>query len=205
MRARSRRPTSVFTLQRGSIPRWYNLRTLKNLGCVPEHWPLPAAHAYGVTEKDDVEEDEEDEVIVPRRPTPDRPIQPPFPFTEENIPKLKSWLANAFSTSSFNTSSAPMAKMSGPPMKIHVNPNAIPVAIHKPISISHHWQAQLKADLERDVKLGILEKVPMGVPTTWQSRMVVVAKKSGKPRSTVDLLVHQALLIYHLSRPSTFI
>ena len=27
----------------------------------------------------------------------------------------------------------------------------------------------------------------MGVPTTWQSRMVVVAKKSGKPRRTVDL------------------
>ena len=58
----------------------------------------------------------------------------------------------------------------------------------------------MKADIERDVKLGILEKVPMGVPTTWQSRMVVVAKKSGKPRRTVDLLVHQALLIYYLSR-----
>ena len=58
----------------------------------------------------------------------------------------------------------------------------------------------VKADLDRDVKLGLLEKVPMGVPTTWQSRMVVVAKKSGKPRRTVDLLVQQALLIYHLSR-----
>ena len=177
-----------------------SLRALKNQGCISEHWPLPAVHAYGVTKKDDVEEDEEDDVIVPKQLTPERPIQPPFPFTEENIPKLKSWLANAFSTSSFNTSSAPMAKMSGPPMKIHVNPNAMPVAIHKPISIPHHWRAQVKADLKRDMKLGILEKVPMGVPTTWQSRMVLVVKMSGNPRWTVDLLVHQALLIYHLSR-----
>ena len=51
----------------------------------------------------------------------------------------------------------------------------------------HHWQFQVKADLDSNVMLGILEKVPMGVPTTWQSRMVVVAKKSGKPRRTVDL------------------
>ena len=108
-----------------------SLRALKNQGCISEHWPLPAVHAYGVTKKDDVEEDEEDDVIVPKQLTPERPIQPPFPFTEENIPKLKSWLANAFSTSSFNTSSAPMAKMSGPAMKIHVNPNAVPVAIQK--------------------------------------------------------------------------
>merc|ERR1712082_3524 len=111
----------------------------------------------------------------------------PFPPTEENIPKLRAWLVEQLESSSFNISSAPMAKMSGPPMKIHVNPDARPIAIHKPIPIPHHWQAQVKADLERDVKLGIIEEVPMGVPTTWQSRMVVVSKKSGKPRRTVDL------------------
>ena len=27
----------------------------------------------------------------------------------------------------------------------------------------------------------------MGVPTVWQNRMVVVAKKNSKPRRTVDL------------------
>ena len=52
----------------------------------------------------------------------------PFPCTPENIPRLKHWLEDMFATSSFNTSSAPMAKMSGPPMKIHVDPKAIPVA-----------------------------------------------------------------------------
>ena len=66
-----------------------SLRALKNLKCVPEHWPLPAAHVYGLTEKDDLEEDE-DEVIIPRESTPDKPVKPPFPCTEENVPKLKA-------------------------------------------------------------------------------------------------------------------
>ena len=72
-------------------------------------------------------------------------------------------------------------------MKIIVDPNANPIVVHKPIPISHHWHEQVKKALDRDMKLGIIEKVPMGVPTTWQSRMVMVAKKSGKPRRTVDL------------------
>ena len=55
----------------GVITTLVSLRALKNLGCVPEHWPLPAAHAYEVTEKVDVEDDDEDEVIGPRQPTPD--------------------------------------------------------------------------------------------------------------------------------------
>ena len=85
-------------------------------------------------------------------------------------------------------------------MKIHVDPKAILVAVHKPIPIPHHWQAQLKDDLERDVKLGILEKVPMGVPTTWPSRMVVVAKL-WQTKRTMDL----SLLNKHCLRetPST--
>ena len=41
--------------------------------------------------------------------------------------------------------------------------------------------------MDRDCELGIIEEVPVGVPTKWQSRMFVVAKKSGKPRRMVDL------------------
>ena len=60
------------------------LRALKNLRCVPEHWPLPAAQVGGLTDRVDLEEDME-AVIIPREPTPDKPNQPPFPFTKENI------------------------------------------------------------------------------------------------------------------------
>ena len=72
-------------------------------------------------------------------------------------------------------------------MKIHLDPEARPIAGHKPIPIPFHWQETVKAELDRDCELGILEEVPMGTPTVWQSHMVVVPKKSGKPRRRVDL------------------
>ena len=52
-----------------------SLRCLKSLGCVPEHWPLPAAQVFGVTERDNMEEDEEMKIIE-RQPTPKRPERP---------------------------------------------------------------------------------------------------------------------------------
>ena len=65
-----------------------------------------------------------------------------FPPTEENMPRLKAWLIGRFSTSSFNTSSAPLATMSGPPIKIHINPEVNSEVFHKPNSIPHHWPRQ---------------------------------------------------------------
>ena len=49
-----------------------------------------------------------------------------------------------------------------------------------------HWQDKVQRDLERDVKLGVLEKLPPNTPTTWLSRMVLTAKENGDPRRTVD-------------------
>ena len=50
-----------------------------------------------------------------------------------------------------------------------------------------HFKAQVKADIEADVKKGILERVPAGEHDTWCSRMVIQEKKNGKARRTVDL------------------
>ena len=130
--------------------------------------------------RDDEEDDKEDK-IKPRQPTPEKPEQITFPPVEENVPKLRAWLVEKFSSSSFNTSLAPLAKMMGIPMKIHIDKSVDPIAIHKPISISHHRQETVKAELDKDCELRIIEKIPLGIPTRWQSRMVVVAKKSGKP------------------------
>ena len=49
------------------------------------------------------------------------------------------------------------------------------------------FRAQVKADIEADVKKGILERVPAGEHDTWYSRMVIQSKKIGKVRRTVDL------------------
>ena len=77
--------------------------------------------------------------------------------------------------------------MSGAPLEIHFKPDHSPKAHHTPIPVPHHWKSHVKADLDRDVRLGIIEQVPPGTPTIWCSRMVVVPKKDGSPRRTVDL------------------
>ena len=45
----------------------------------------------------------------------------------------------------------------------------------------------MKAGLDRDVRIDVLEQVPMGEPTEWVSPMVICPKASGEPRRTVDL------------------
>ena len=77
--------------------------------------------------------------------------------------------------------------MSCEPISIHFRPESSPSAHHCPIPVPHHWKEQVKADLDRDVRLGIIEPVPLGTPTIWCSKMVVVAKKDGSPRRTIDL------------------
>ena len=76
--------------------------------------------------------------------------------------------------------------MSGPPLKLMIDPEATPFAYHSPIPVPLHWRADVKAGLDRDVLLGVIEPVPVGEPVTWCHRMVVCAKKDGKPRRTVD-------------------
>ena len=77
--------------------------------------------------------------------------------------------------------------MAGNPLKISFNPNYKPIAAHKPIPVPVHWKQEVKSQLDADVALGIIEPVPQGIPTRWCSRMVVVPKKDGTPRRTVDL------------------
>ena len=71
-------------------------------------------------------------------------------------------------------------------MRLLLKEDATPVAIHKPATIPAHWQEQVRAEIERDIKLGVLERVPHITPVTWCSRMHVVAEKTGEPRRVID-------------------
>ena len=71
-------------------------------------------------------------------------------------------------------------------MRLMIDPKATPTAYHSPIPIPIHWQDDVKAGLDRDVRLGVLEPVPVGKPVTWCHRMVICAKKNEKPRRTID-------------------
>ena len=75
----------------------------------------------------------------------------------------------------------------GPPIKLHIDPNAKPVTMRTPAPVPLHWQEQVEKDLNRDVALGVLERVPHGEPTSWCFRMVLDRKHDGTPRRTVDL------------------
>ena len=68
-----------------------------------------------------------------------------------------------------------------------VDPDTAPVAHHTPVQVPVHWQEEVKAGLDRDVRLGVIEPVPVGDPVTYWHRMVICAKRDGKPRRTVNM------------------
>ncbi len=72
-------------------------------------------------------------------------------------------------------------------MKIHVDPDATPVACLKPGFIPLHLYDAVIADLEKDLALGVLERPPINEPLTWCHRMVIQTKQDGTPRRTIDM------------------
>ena len=72
-------------------------------------------------------------------------------------------------------------------MAFHIDKNAEHVAQHTPCVLPLHWRDKVKAGLDDDERLGVVEKVPNGVPTTWLHRMVVVPKPNGEPHRMVNL------------------
>ena len=64
-------------------------------------------------------------------------------------------------------------QMTGLPLKFSPKPDAVPHAIHNPATIPVHWEEEeVKKLLDRDVEIGILDKVPANKPTVWLHRMV---------------------------------
>ena len=145
-----------------------------------------------------------------RTAPPTKPTQPPFPATEENRQHLQEWLLDYYKSSTFNTCEhQQLPLMDSVPMWLMIDPEAEPVAHHTPVPVPLHWQEDVKAGLDHDVSLGVLEPVPVGEPVTWCHRMVVCAKKNGKPHCTVDFQAlnrhatretHQAQSPFHQAR-----
>ena len=101
---------------------------------------------------------------------------------------MKDWLLTRYAASTFNKCPhQQLPGMTGPPVRIHVDPLASPTAVHTPSTVPPHWQDEVEQQLNDDVSLGVLEKVPIGEPSMWCHRMVPVKKADGTPRRTVDL------------------
>ena len=125
----------------------------------------------------------------PRSLPPPFPTTMPYPPTEEHVSTLEKWILNYYESSTFNIcENQPLdMKMTGPPVTLYHDTHATPKACHTPSVVPLHWQESVKACLDRDERLGIIEPVPVDTPVMWCSRMVITAKHDGTPRRTVDL------------------
>ena len=100
-----------------------------------------------------------------RTAVPDRPASLPYRATAENNEKMRSWLLERYSSSTFNTCPhRPLQQMAGPPIEIHLDEAAKPRACHTAKPIPLHWQERVREDLMRDEALGVIERVPYGEP-----------------------------------------
>lgn len=143
------------------------IRTANN-GCIPDNDTSPCS-------------------CPTRSDPPARPTSLPFAPVPENIGKMKTWLLETFKTSTFNTCPhQPLPELQGKPMTIHVLPHALPRCCHTAANIPIHWSEKVHADLLRDERLGVIERVPHGVKSSWCHRMVVTRKQDGTPRRTID-------------------
>ena len=177
--------TNVIVVQ-GATRFYASLQVCKSLGLVHENFPHHVVTRVSDVTHKPMKHPCQTQVKTTKTHEVSRPSELPYPATEENVARLKGWLLQRFANTTFNTSQNPLPMMAGAPHHIHLVDGAIPYACHTPIPIPKHWEADVKRQLDEDVKLGVIREVPAGIATDWCARMVVVAKKNGTPRRTVD-------------------
>ena len=93
----------------------------------------------------------------------------PQPLTHKDVAGFDTLIVSRYMKSGFNNSKIQPLKLmfTDRPLELFVDPNIKPVAIHKAAVIPVHLKAAVKADLDRDVRLGILEKVDINSPLKW--------------------------------------
>ena len=96
---------------------------------------------------------------------------------EWNAEALREWLLDHYGVTTSNMCEHHLLTlMKGEPLQLHVDSNTTTVAIHKPALVPLHWQDKVYADLERDIRIGFIERVSPNTPTTWSFPMAVTAK-----------------------------
>ena len=150
-------------------------RCCRDLDVIPQSFPYPPRKQSCVASAENNSQTEMK-----------RPAHIPFSPIESNIPALQKFLLDSFNNSVFEKDK-PFPKLSTPPARIHLRPDhVVPKPAYWPATVAEHWAKEVKESIERDVEAGILKRVPFNEATEWCARMVVVRKKDGRPRRTVD-------------------
>ena len=164
---------------------YLSIETCKSLGIISDNFPFSNLAQSGREISSTVKQSPSDS-LDNGGAIPPRPETLPFIPVESNASLFEKWLLEKFGSSAFNTKADVLPVMSGEPHKIHLKEGYTPFAAHSPIPVPHHWKDQVKAQLDRDEQLGIIQKVPVGEASELCMRMVVVAKADGSPRRTID-------------------
>ena len=184
----------------------------KQLGIIPETFPavgaaLPTAYSAATTDDSDSSRCSPDGKCscIPRASPPPIPTELPFSPIEANRLKLENWLKDYYKASVFNNCPhQQIPLMAGPPVKIHIDPNAELPSVHRPIPVPLHFQDEVYEELLSDVKKGVIRPVAVGQKSTAISPMLIQTKKNGKPRRVVDyqeLNKHCARETHHTMSP----
>ena len=155
---------------------------LMELKIVHEDFPSVISSTEGISSVD-----ETSCPCIPRTTAPPPPPAPPVPLQENNREQIEKYLLEYYASSTFNNCThQPLPGMDGEPLRVHINKDMPPTAVNRPSTVSVHWEKQVKAALEADVRLGVIERVPCNTPQLWCAPMHVVAKHNGDPRRVVD-------------------
>ena len=167
------------------------------LGIVDQEFPQIGAasnnHVFGI----DTEQNPDQESgsvyaecgCLKRELPPEKPSRLPFDSSQENAAaRMKDWLFTRYASSTFNKCPHQLLPlMEGPPIEIHVDENAKPIAFLKPRPVPLHFQSEIEEGILRDEAIGVIERVPHGEPTSWCFPMLATRKDDGTPRRIVDL------------------
>ena len=154
----------------------FSKNPVRTLSLVPDDFPLHPQPVLGVAFSESIYWSMSHQVSP-------KPTGVPFSPLEENVARLE-WLLQHFSSTTFNMIRYSLPVMAGPPHHIHLVPGAAPYSFHTPATVLRHWDAEVREQLEEDISRSVID--PAGEATDWCARMVVVAKKNGYPRCTVD-------------------
>ena len=131
---------------------------MENLKIIPTDFPsIGAAASIASSANPDVPAEARSDHVcecLPRNAHPPRPSELSFEPTEAKSDQMKQWLLERFASSTFNQCShQPLPMIKGPAVKIHVDPDATPSAVHTPAQVPIHWRDTIKKQLQKSKSL----------------------------------------------------
>lgn len=126
------------------------------LGIIPDSFPSVGTCSENMIATDLLQETQNCQCPTRQLP-PLLPTTLPFTATDNNRLKLLDFLLNHYKSSTFNTcehQTLPLMRI--PTMRLMVEPDAKPVAHQSPVPVQIHWQEEVKAGHDQDVRLGVI-------------------------------------------------